>query len=278
MGGQSLFGGSARSLPHHGSARVLVTVKAAPNPSSQYGETVCVAGLRIDDDGSTSWIRLYPIPFRSLEQDQAFRKYDVARVDVTPIGAQGGDNRSESHRPNLLTMQVTSHLRAWDQRAPWLEPMVTGDACRLAREARADSTAQSLALVRPLEVLNLELQHHPGWTAEDQSKIDKYVNQLLLFGDEIRTPLEAPRYKGWYRYRCHASACPTHQQQLLDWEFVALQRRHLQDGDAATHVALRARFLEQMCSPQRWPAFYLGNQAKRRHAFSVLGCYWPPQR
>jgi hypothetical protein len=38
--------------------QLLVTVKAAPNPSTNYGETVCVAGISTDlaDPG---WIRLY---------------------------------------------------------------------------------------------------------------------------------------------------------------------------------------------------------------------------
>jgi hypothetical protein len=39
--------------------RVLVTVKAAPNPSATYGETVCAAALRLDLD-SPGWVRLYP--------------------------------------------------------------------------------------------------------------------------------------------------------------------------------------------------------------------------
>mgnify|MGYP006946520210 CR=1 FL=1 len=38
--------------------RVLVTVKAAPNPSATHGETVCVAGVRLGDVGPTGWIRL----------------------------------------------------------------------------------------------------------------------------------------------------------------------------------------------------------------------------
>ena len=49
--------------------RVLVTVKAAPNPSATHGETVCVAGVRLGDVGPTGWIRLYPINFRHLSKD-----------------------------------------------------------------------------------------------------------------------------------------------------------------------------------------------------------------
>lgn len=46
-------------------ARILVTVKARPEPSEKYGETVCVAGIRLGT-GSLHWVRLYPIPFRRI--------------------------------------------------------------------------------------------------------------------------------------------------------------------------------------------------------------------
>ncbi|CAM3719201.1 hypothetical protein E4A47_04460 [Micrococcus flavus] len=31
-------------------ARVLITVKATPQPSQKYGDTVCVAGIRLRED------------------------------------------------------------------------------------------------------------------------------------------------------------------------------------------------------------------------------------
>jgi hypothetical protein len=59
--------------------RVVITVKAAPNPSERYGETVCVAGLRLDSDHG-GWVRLYPINFRELDDDSSFKK----AINVAP--------------------------------------------------------------------------------------------------------------------------------------------------------------------------------------------------
>ena len=259
---EGLFGGVASAGPESGTVRVLITVKAAPNPSAHHGETVCVAGIRVHDDGSESWMRLYPVNFRALEQDLTFAKYDVVQVGVTPVDGRGGDNRLESHRPNMNSLHVETHLKTWEQRAPWVEPMVSGDACGLGREAASNSQAPSLALVRPAEVMDLEVARHPGWTSEERAKIDAYVNQLTLFGDESKSPLEAPRFKGWYRYRCHASEFGGHRQQVIDWEFVALQRKHAGDPDDAVREALRARFLDMMCSRERAPAFYPGESGQ----------------
>lgn len=52
--------------------RVLITVKTYPTLSRKYGETVCTAGVR--DDGS--WVRIYPVPFRRLDEAEQYRKFD----------------------------------------------------------------------------------------------------------------------------------------------------------------------------------------------------------
>jgi hypothetical protein len=74
----SLFGPESGTVPEKPAdgrpvrMRVLITVKAAPNPSATYGETVCVAGLRLDLDAA-GWVRHYPINFREFDSDGKFR-------------------------------------------------------------------------------------------------------------------------------------------------------------------------------------------------------------
>ena len=48
--------------------RILVTVKTYPELSKTYGEAVCSAGLR--EDGT--WMRLYPVPFRRLDEREQY--------------------------------------------------------------------------------------------------------------------------------------------------------------------------------------------------------------
>lgn len=177
--------------------QVFVTVKAAPNPSEKYGETVCVAGLSTD-----------------LNRE-------------------------------------------------------------LNRNVRSTSDAKSLGLIRPREVSGLKIKPHPGWTADQKKKIDAYVNQLELFGEQDRTPLEAPRFQASYQYRCHDRACKGHDQGLIDWEFVALQRRLRDLSNDEVRRELEIKFLTMMCDPARDVGFFVGNQAKRPHVFSVLGVYYP---
>jgi hypothetical protein len=251
--------------------RLLITVKAAPNPSEKYGETVCIAGRSVDLS-RRQWIRLYPINFRELGSSDRFRKYDIISIDARPARS---DQRNESWKPYPHTLVNEGHLQAWKPRRPWLDPLIERSMCQLNHNARANPNAQSLALIRPADVGGLKLHPHPGWTPAEQHKIDKYVEQLDLLDSRDRTPLEPPRFKGMYRYRCHDARCGGHQQGMLDWEFVAFQRRLGDVSDEEAYRLIEDQFLRRLCGADRDAAFYVGNQAKRAHVFSVLGVYYP---
>ena len=58
--------------------KILITVKTYPALSTKYGETVCTAG--ITEEGK--WIRIYPLPFRKLDYDKRFNKYDWVELEL----------------------------------------------------------------------------------------------------------------------------------------------------------------------------------------------------
>ncbi|MBP9581870.1 MAG: hypothetical protein KBE38_06915, partial [Ignavibacterium sp.] len=81
--------------------KILITVKAYPAISKKYNETVCTAG--ITEEGR--WIRIYPIPFRQLDYNNQFRKYEWIELDLEK---NPSDFRPESYRPkNLLLNDLT---------------------------------------------------------------------------------------------------------------------------------------------------------------------------
>ena len=51
--------------------KILILAKTYPSLSEKYLETVCTAGVR--DDGS--WIRVYPIKFRQMDEVKRYHKY-----------------------------------------------------------------------------------------------------------------------------------------------------------------------------------------------------------
>lgn len=257
--------GQTTSLAH-----VLITVKAAPQPSAGHGDTVCVAGIKQDKEGPR-WIRLYPIPFRHIEEESKFRKYDVVDVPVTPARS---DPRAESYRPDLAQLRITGHVDG-GKRIAWVGPLIDRTSmCEALRLIRADKLAPSLLAITPRDISGLKLSPGGDWTADERRKMEAHAQQAPLFGPEKDTKiLEKPRFTGHFKYRCQDAACNGHEQGLLDWEFVALQRRHRYDDDATAMTAIRKRFLDELCNPDRGPVFFLGNQAKREHVFSVLGVF-----
>jgi hypothetical protein len=254
------------------SKKVLITVKAAPNPSLNHGETVCVAGIRLDEFGNRGWIRLYPINFRHLQSDSKFAKYDVVTVDCRPARQDG---RVESWKPVMDTMRKVGSLKGWPKRRPYVDSLIQDNMCALRKASEKDASSQSLALVRPTEITGFTIEPHPGWTVAEQGKIDAYVNQMVLFDSTDKTPLEAPDYRGIYHWRCANPTCNGHNQSIIDWEFVATQRHLRKYGPTEAQAMLRKRWYEEVCAPSREVSFYVGNQAKRPQTFSILGVYWP---
>ncbi|MFC4012645.1 hypothetical protein ACFOY2_35810 [Nonomuraea purpurea] len=114
MAQHSLFGpdfGTIQARPHDSQYRrlkVLITVKAAPNPSEAYGETVCVAALSLNLD-NPGWIRLYPINYRELDVGSKFNKYDIVTLEAKP---NTSDPRAESWRPRSLEDVIREKF--WD--------------------------------------------------------------------------------------------------------------------------------------------------------------------
>jgi hypothetical protein len=54
--------------------------------------------------------------------------------------------------------------------------------CGLIEAVRQNPPARSLAAIRPREVTGIDIEPHGPWTADEQRKIEAYVNQLELPG------------------------------------------------------------------------------------------------
>jgi hypothetical protein len=80
--------------------KICIVAKTYPTLSRKYNELVCTAGVRADG----SWVRLYPIPFRQLEYDKQYHKFQWIEVDIE---RNLDDFRPETYRlrkHNLITI------------------------------------------------------------------------------------------------------------------------------------------------------------------------------
>lgn len=261
--------------PGYEHMRVLVTVKTYPSPSQAHVETVCVAGVRIDTPTPT-WVRLYPIPFRVMGEEDRFKKWQIVEVDARPRGAS--DPRPESYSPDLSTLELGEVIPAggaWQRRRDILGPLVGGTtSCELLHGARAvtmDVGSPSLGMIKPI-VKKVEPLERQEWSQKQMAKVE-----VGAAGDLFTAPLaklETPPFRIRYHFDCMAPSCRGHKQEVLDWELGAsgyLWQRRYQDQAGA-------KVLEKwtsMVADDKDVYFFVGNQHQHRESFSVLGVWYP---
>lgn len=257
--------------------RALITVKAAPEPSKTYIDTVCVAGVRLDRE-TPEWIRLYPVPFRHLSTNQEFAKYDIVEVDtITP----NRDSRIESRRPIWDSLEVVGHLDEKAARDRVFGALPARTMCELIDGVRANPDAQSLGLVAIRDLRGLTLSRHPGWSKEQQRAIHGAMDQLAVFDSPERTvqPLEPPRFIVKIRYTCAADGCNGHQPSLLDFELSALQHRGRFSSDEDLSSLIHKKFQDEQFGEHLRTSLFVGNIADppKRRSFSALGIHHVPR-
>lgn len=106
--------------------RVCVLVKAYPQPSKKYEETVCVAVVTEDH----KLLRLYPVRFRHLDQSRRFNRFDWIEVAMTRAR---GDPRPESMKVAEDTITIIKREARPEARAALWKPCVV-DSLTLLHE------------------------------------------------------------------------------------------------------------------------------------------------
>lgn len=162
------------------SERILITVKTYPTLSSKYGELVCTAGLR--EDGS--WIRIYPIPFRSLEEYRRLEKWRFVTVNVH---RNTKDSRPESHKIDVTTLNLAEDRLdtkdCWRERRHWVlgKGKVHTNLTYLIEQAnRANSL--SLATFKPAKIIDFVVEEDEReWAADKVAAIAQASLQEELF-------------------------------------------------------------------------------------------------
>lgn len=252
---------------------VLVLVKAYPQPSSKYTESVCIAGLRVDTD-ELDWVRLYPVQFRLLPREKQFGKYDIIRVRVRR--PTSGDTRRESFTPIIDSIEKIDHLdakRGWASRIPYIEQVRVESMCALQRRQREDGT--SLGVFRPAEFTNFEITStSPEWDAARQAML----GQGNLLAPAPRVPLEKIPFDFHYSFVCDDGACNGHRMSMIDWELGQNYRRTAGRVEAQRLELLMQQWRDAVCGSTRDTHFFAGNMAKRQQVFVLLGVFWPPKR
>ena len=269
-----------REIPQ---AKVFITVKTYPRPSSRYGELVCTAGLL----NGEQWIRIYPVPFRFLQYDQQYPKYSWITLDLQ---RREPDFRPESYQPRRgidELIQVGDKLgtqNAWAERKNLvLKEVFTSMKELIARAKREE--CKSLATLKPAEIVNFVIEE------TDRDWKEKFIVQNQQ-GDIFETNEQGERqsrpvvqklpYKYSYKLLSEGDDQPR-RMMIEDWEIGALFWNCLNqtDGDEAEANALvRQKYFDTFLEKNDVYLFLgttLQHHHKSRNPFIIVGVFYPPK-
>ncbi len=241
-------------------ATVLLTVKASPEIGRTHGETVCVAGIRLDGD-EYRWIRLFPVQWHWFWKGE-HPKYQVIELE---IDKHYKDQRPESYRPRLDTTAVLDQLPAGKRRAEVLNRLPQYTMCELV--AAKGWTRPSLGLVVPSEITGFVREDHTGDTAHTAKMNRAAQGSLLAQG---APNLEFSPFTFKLAYRCHSASCRGHEPSIVDWEISEAWRNWRRSYPTDYLDRIEEKWLS-LVDPARLPALYVGNQHQAPQGFLVLG-------
>lgn len=251
--------------------KVLVTVKAYPNPSKKYGETVCVAGI---DLATGKWIRLYPIPFRDLDSEQRFKKYNIIEVKASKAK---DDTRAESFKVDSDSITVVDWLDTkndWDKRKLIVLPTLASSFCDILSES--EQTGTSLGMFKPhrINFAQKKIKLH-----DIAKRKDCYVQQG--FFKPNKKPVEEIPFDFRYQFYCHGKdGCKGHDLLIIDWEINQSFRRwrYRYKDEAVLLDKIKEKWFANICSEKRDAYFFVGNVNRFRDIFMILGVFYPPKK
>jgi len=262
------------------SAKVLITVKTYPLPSNKYEELVCTAGVL--EDGK--WIRIYPIPFRSLSQEKKFEKYQWIQLDLT---RNKSDFRQESYKPksDASSIQIIGKIGTddgWAERKKYVLKEVFTSFDHLISLAKGEQK-KSLATFQPREIVDFIVEEDSRtWKQQWIANYDQYnlFNIDKKQEGKLRKLLPKVPYKYSYQFICEDGK--KRSLMIEDWEIGALYwncLKQVEDDEIEANKLVRKKYFEEFLSKKDLYLFV--GTTKQFHnvgpnPFVIIGVFYPP--
>jgi hypothetical protein len=250
--------------------RALIVVRTYPVPSVLGIESSCTAA--ITDQGE--WLRLFPVPWRLLERNQQFRKYEWVQVNVTKAG---DDSRPESYRLRPEGVRILSKPlstdNAWKARKDIVFPMRAHCLCCLTRQRDAQQYP-TLGIIRPASITRLRISPalNSEWTPSELAML----RQQNLFVDAPKRELEKIPFVFRYEFRCPDDACVSHTLMCTDWEMGQSYRQWKSKYGDRWQGAFRQKYELEMIQ-RNDTHFYVGTVASHPNRWIIIGLFYPPR-
>lgn len=232
--------------------QTIVLVKAWPQPSQKYGETVCCAGVT----PSGEWRRLFPVRFRHLTGDAKFSRWDVVQYRHA---RPRDDNRVESRRVDEQSLRRVRKMTD-SEREGFFDPLFRSSVSEAARRG------ESLTLIRPSSLRFFWKAKSAKELAVEAEKRQRTLRQGSLFDRELARIEPCP-----YELRmAFTDADGPHDMACGDWETAATFFNWRKKYGAASALERLKSVYEDKYFPSG-VALALGTVKKRPNQWLLLG-------
>jgi hypothetical protein len=249
--------------------KALIVVRTYPTPAKQGVEVSCTAA--ITDDGK--WLRLFPVPYRMLDTEKRFKKYQWIEVEVIKTS----DPRPESHKIRPQSIQILSDVLstdvAWKARKLITDPLKGHCLCCL-KEHRDNYGFPTLGLIKPKRITRLLLKkaQDPQWSAAQAA----ILSQGDLFEDAPAKELEKIPFSFMYEFFCDHATCKGHKLSCTDWEMGESWRKWKAEYGKNWESAFRQKYEKEMIE-ERDLHFFVGTVNAHPSEWIIVGLFYPPK-
>jgi hypothetical protein len=242
--------------------RACVLVKAYPQRSQKYEETVCVAAVTEDH----RLLRLYPVRFRHLEESKRFGRFDWLELDLT---RPTDDTRPESFRMKEDSLRIVKRKKQMtpEDCAELWKPCVSTSLEALKSMQRERGT--SLGIIRP-DAESVRFRYAPFDKADpgDLEEIREIYQEQQSLLEEPLKPLPPREYVFRYEF---TSGGHRHSMAIHDWEVQATYEQYIrQYGSKARALDMMVDYYENR-APQMNLHLTMGTIHKYPWQFIIIG-------
>lgn len=259
--------------------RVLIAVKTYPTLSKSYTELVCTAGFR--EDGS--WVRIYPSPFRFLNDTQRYKKYQWIELD---LAKNPKDIRPESFRPtNIDAVELGETIgteREWERRRALIleNNKVFTNLGEIISAAKKNEI--SLAIFKPTKILDfLAESASEDWELNKKEAAEESLKQGSLFDETSKSDFKImPKLPWKFKFRFVDDSGKESTLMIEDWEIGQLYWNCLKGKSPSEAVDLVKKKYFNDFAKSKDLYFFLGTtrewHQRAPNPYVIIGTFHPP--
>jgi hypothetical protein len=242
----------ARVIGSETTIQLMVNCKTYPAVSSKYVETVCTGGVTAEGE----FVRLYPVPFRFLDSEEQYKRWDVIRVRAY---RDTKDRRPESWHLEPGTVidrieSITTDKRRWE----WMRKTIHESAEAMKTRGLTNGCVE----IEPIELY---------WKPDPKEWTTTQMNTILqgdLFASEEQMQSLADRVPWQFRLKYREkNTGRTDDGKVLAWSYYqGFRRARLNlntDETALETIADRVR--GSIFNPEKTVFAILGTHSRFGH-------------